>query len=59
MQPLLDSRKQSYTYNFESIVTLPYMRKFWQTTQVKAIGEEKLGKLATVSALPDTFSMYL
>ena len=34
------------------IIVLPYMGKFWQTIQVKPIGEEKFGKGATVSAYP-------
>ena len=36
------------------------MGKFWQAIEVKAIGEKKFGKEATVSTcMPNTFSVYL
>ena len=31
---------------------------FWQTTQVKAIGEEKFGKKLQSVHMPNIFSMY-
>ena len=50
MQVLLEVFKYKYR---------SYMAKFWQTIQVKTIGEENLANKLQSVYMPNTFSVYL